>query len=130
MAFCPKCRGEMGATAVACPHCGYDFPYDSPSTFPHQGKRGLPSRFPVAFALVRLFRILAAAVGLLFVWVVALSWQAVGPLGAVGCESLLFQALTGIGAVALLLAVAEGLNIALAIEDNTYRNGRNRREEE
>ena len=26
MAFCPKCRGEMSTTDVACPHCGYDFP--------------------------------------------------------------------------------------------------------
>lgn len=26
MAYCPKCRGEMVPTAIACPHCGYDFP--------------------------------------------------------------------------------------------------------
>lgn len=25
MAFCPKCKGTMEATAVECPHCGYDF---------------------------------------------------------------------------------------------------------
>lgn len=25
MAYCPKCRGEMDATAPACPHCKYDF---------------------------------------------------------------------------------------------------------
>jgi hypothetical protein len=29
MAFCPKCKSAMGATAVACPTCGYDFPSDS-----------------------------------------------------------------------------------------------------
>ena len=28
MAFCPACNGEMGATEVVCPHCGYDFPDD------------------------------------------------------------------------------------------------------
>lgn len=26
MAFCPECKGEMPGTAIACPHCGYDFP--------------------------------------------------------------------------------------------------------
>jgi hypothetical protein len=26
MAFCPNCQGVMDAAAVACPHCGYDFP--------------------------------------------------------------------------------------------------------
>ena len=26
MAFCPKCQGVLDAAAVACPHCGYDFP--------------------------------------------------------------------------------------------------------
>jgi len=26
MAFCPECKGSMGPTEVACPHCGYDFP--------------------------------------------------------------------------------------------------------
>lgn len=26
MAYCPKCKGEMLATAIACSHCGYDFP--------------------------------------------------------------------------------------------------------
>src|SRR5262249_39197049 len=25
-AFCTNCRKEMPATAVVCPHCGYDFP--------------------------------------------------------------------------------------------------------
>ncbi len=25
MAFCPKCNGEMRGSAIACPHCGYDF---------------------------------------------------------------------------------------------------------
>ncbi len=129
MAFCPKCRGEMGTTAVVCPHCGYDFPDDPPSRFPDRRKTGLPSRFPVAVALVRLFRVLAVTVGLLFVLVVALSWQTAGQLGTAGWASLLFQALSGIGAVALLLAVAEGLNIALAIEDNTYRKGVNGKEE-
>lgn len=29
MAFCPKCRGEMSATALECPHCGYDFPLET-----------------------------------------------------------------------------------------------------
>ncbi|MCX7421101.1 MAG: hypothetical protein NT013_16380 [Planctomycetia bacterium] len=24
MAFCPKCNGTMEATAIECPHCGYD----------------------------------------------------------------------------------------------------------
>jgi hypothetical protein len=26
MAFCPECSGAMGASELACPHCGYDFP--------------------------------------------------------------------------------------------------------
>ncbi len=26
MAYCPKCKGEMGERSVVCPHCGYDFP--------------------------------------------------------------------------------------------------------
>ncbi len=26
MAFCPKCKGEMGSGDTVCPHCGYDFP--------------------------------------------------------------------------------------------------------
>ena len=26
MAYCPKCKGEIGTTAVTCSHCGYDFP--------------------------------------------------------------------------------------------------------
>src|SRR5262245_34926185 len=26
MALCPKCRGQMGQTAAACGHCGFDFP--------------------------------------------------------------------------------------------------------
>ncbi len=26
MAYCPKCNGEMLATAIACSHCGHDFP--------------------------------------------------------------------------------------------------------
>lgn len=30
MAFCPQCRGELEATAAACPHCGYDFPLRDP----------------------------------------------------------------------------------------------------
>lgn len=25
MAYCPECKGTMEATAVECPHCGYDF---------------------------------------------------------------------------------------------------------
>lgn len=25
MAFCPKCKGTMDATAIECPHCEYDF---------------------------------------------------------------------------------------------------------
>jgi zinc-ribbon domain len=25
MAFCPECKKEMSATAIVCPHCGYDF---------------------------------------------------------------------------------------------------------
>lgn len=25
MAYCPKCNGEMTASAVECPHCHYDF---------------------------------------------------------------------------------------------------------
>jgi hypothetical protein len=40
-------------------------------------------------------------------------------LGAAGWASLLLQVLYGIGAVALLLAIAEGLNLGLAIEANT-----------
>ena len=31
MAFCPFCKGEMGATDIACPHCGYDFPPAAPA---------------------------------------------------------------------------------------------------
>lgn len=31
MAYCPKCKGEMSATAVVCPHCGYDFPNVTPA---------------------------------------------------------------------------------------------------
>jgi hypothetical protein len=26
MAYCPECKGEMSATEIVCPHCGYDFP--------------------------------------------------------------------------------------------------------
>src|SRR5947209_3580741 len=26
MAFCPRCRRDMGQTDTVCPHCGYDFP--------------------------------------------------------------------------------------------------------
>lgn len=26
MAYCPQCKGDMTATAIVCPHCGYDFP--------------------------------------------------------------------------------------------------------
>lgn len=26
MAYCPQCNGEMSATEIVCPHCGYDFP--------------------------------------------------------------------------------------------------------
>ena len=26
MAYCPECKGEMLPTAIACPHCDYDFP--------------------------------------------------------------------------------------------------------
>ena len=26
MAFCPKCKGQMGPTELVCPNCGYDFP--------------------------------------------------------------------------------------------------------
>ena|SRR5438309_2159907 len=26
MAFCPRCKREMGTTEAVCPHCGYDFP--------------------------------------------------------------------------------------------------------
>jgi hypothetical protein len=31
MAYCPKCKGEMGVRDVVCPHCGYDFPPPPPS---------------------------------------------------------------------------------------------------
>jgi hypothetical protein len=34
MAFCPKCKGVMGATAAACPQCGYDFPPDNRTAWP------------------------------------------------------------------------------------------------
>src|SRR5713226_1542284 len=30
MAFCPKCKGVLDTAAVACPHCGYDFPPGDP----------------------------------------------------------------------------------------------------
>ena len=37
MAYCPKCKGEMLATAIACPHCGYDFPAADQRTNPTGG---------------------------------------------------------------------------------------------
>jgi hypothetical protein len=113
----------MGATAVVCPHCGYDFPDYRKTNGPSGFRRtDSSSRFPVAVALVGLFRILAVAVGLVFVFVIALSWETATRSGTAGWASLLLQALGGIGAAALLLAVAEGLNLGLAIEANTYRN--------
>jgi hypothetical protein len=32
MAYCPKCKGEMGEADVVCPHCGYDFPPEPDSS--------------------------------------------------------------------------------------------------
>jgi hypothetical protein len=34
MAFCPRCKGEMGSADVVCPHCGYDFPHRTPDDWP------------------------------------------------------------------------------------------------
>lgn len=39
MAFCPKCKGEMGATEIVCPHCGYDFP--SPDLYASNSQNGI-----------------------------------------------------------------------------------------
>ena len=37
MAYCPECKGEMLATAIACPHCGYGFPASSHKGNPSGG---------------------------------------------------------------------------------------------
>jgi hypothetical protein len=102
---------------------------DVPAAGPILAKpgQGVPSPgttapgFPVAVALVGLFRALAVIVGLLWLLVVALSWGAAAKLGSAGWASLLLQVLYGVGSVALLLAVGEGLNLAIAIEANTRR---------
>lgn len=33
MAVCPQRKGQMGATQVICPHCGYDFPPQGSARF-------------------------------------------------------------------------------------------------
>jgi hypothetical protein len=50
-----------------------------------------PARFPLASALVGLFRVLAVVVGLLFLLVIVLSWQAASSLGAGDWVSLLLS---------------------------------------
>jgi hypothetical protein len=37
MAYCPECKGEMLPTAIACPHCGYDFPASGAKRNPSRG---------------------------------------------------------------------------------------------
>lgn len=34
MAFCPECKGLMGATEAVCPHCGFNFPTVTTSSQP------------------------------------------------------------------------------------------------
>jgi hypothetical protein len=36
MAYCPKCKGEMDSAALACPHCGYNFPDPSSAAAPRK----------------------------------------------------------------------------------------------
>lgn len=45
MAYCPRCKGLMGATAVVCPRCGYDFPEDRKADWPLWVRLGVPAIF-------------------------------------------------------------------------------------
>jgi len=55
MAYCPECKGEMLPTAIACPHCGYDFP-------PSSASRGGFAYSPLA-DLALIVSMIAAVVG-------------------------------------------------------------------
>jgi hypothetical protein len=56
MAYCPRCKKEMGATEAICPHCGYDFPLEGKSR-----RRGLAYSSLAQIAL--LVGIVAAGLG-------------------------------------------------------------------
>lgn len=126
--ICPACGKSfrvpdyLANRYTMCPHCGHALTVNGkPVAPPRIAATTPPARFPVASALVGLFRFLAVLVGLMFLLLIALGWEAATKLGAAGWASVLLQALGGIGAVALLLAIAEGLKLGIAIEVNTHR---------
>lgn len=117
---CPACRTINPDTATRC-DCGYDFAtgrdvfgreHPPPAPLPPLPLR---TRFPLASALVGLFRVLAVLVGVLYLVIIAL-------LGVAPPAALLGKVLEGVLAVALLLAVGEGLNLGIGIEANTRRS--------
>lgn len=68
MAYCPECKGEMGAAEIVCPHCGYDFP--APPTDANSRKQGLAYSFLADIALM--ISMISAALGCIGVLIVAL----------------------------------------------------------
>src|ERR671936_182373 len=99
MAFCPRCRGWMAATATACPHCGYDFP---PAPAPAAGGPAA-----VTASWLRGASILALAAALLLA--LSLPWVGLGA-GAVllAATGLGVAGGAGFGLAALLAALARG----------------------
>jgi hypothetical protein len=71
MAFCPKCKGDMAATAIVCPHCGYDFP-DPDSTSTGQRKGFAYSPLADLALLVSMIAAVLGACGAVLATIVAL----------------------------------------------------------
>ena len=64
MAYCPKCKGEMAATAVVCSHCGYDFSDNQKTGRPlwvHRSK-------PLWAGFVTVTTLLVLAVAMVVTW--------------------------------------------------------------
>ncbi|MGE3542124.1 MAG: hypothetical protein AB7N91_32495 [Candidatus Tectimicrobiota bacterium] len=74
---------------------------------------------PVAGALVSLFQVLAVVCGVLGIIVIFSTAALVDRVGAAGTIAVLYALLTTVVTVALMLAIAEGLRLGMAIERNT-----------
>src|SRR5262249_3007859 len=82
-----------------------------------------PPDHPVAAALVTVFRILAAVCAVLVAINVFAVMDDSSKHGSAGTAALTGAMLQGVIVVAILLAIAEGLRLAIAIEKNTRSRG-------